>query len=42
MKNYTFWLKSGQDLLDSLEVFARGRHVEAGRPYLFIAAKNSS
>lgn len=30
MQNYTFRLKPGQDLLDSIEAFNRERHVEAG------------
>ena len=30
MQNYTFRLKPGQDLLDSIEAFTRDRHVEAG------------
>ena len=30
MENYTFRLKSGQDLLDSIESFVRENHIEAG------------
>src|SRR5512143_2593321 len=30
MKNYTFRLRPGQDLLDSLEAFINERYVEAG------------
>lgn len=30
MRNYTFRLKSGQDLFDSIEVFVREKRVEAG------------
>ena len=30
MENYTFRLKSAQDLFDSIESFARERHIEAG------------
>ena len=30
MQNYTFRLKSDQDLFDSIEVFIKERHVEAG------------
>lgn len=30
MENYTFRLKSAQDLFDSVESFAREKHIEAG------------
>jgi len=30
MENYTFRLKSGQDLFDSIESFVREKHIEAG------------
>jgi predicted DNA-binding protein with PD1-like motif len=30
MENYTFRLKSAQDLFDSVEVFAHEKHIEAG------------
>jgi predicted DNA-binding protein with PD1-like motif len=30
MRNYTFRLKSGQDLFDSIEAFVKEKHVEAG------------
>ena len=30
MENYTFRLKSAQDLFDSIETFAREKHIEAG------------
>jgi len=30
MQNYTFRLKSGQDLFDSIEVFVKEKHIEAG------------
>ena len=30
MRNYTFRLKSGQDLFDSIEAFVKGKHIEAG------------
>ena len=30
MQNYTFRLKSGQDLFDSIEDFVRQKHIEAG------------
>ena len=30
MENYTFRLKSAQDLFDSIEFFAREMHIEAG------------
>jgi len=30
MENYTFRLKSGQDLFDSIEAFVKERHIEAG------------
>jgi uncharacterized protein len=30
MQNYTFRLKSGQDLFDSIEAFVKARHIEAG------------
>ena len=30
MENYTFRLKSGQDLFDSIEEFVSDRHIEAG------------
>lgn len=30
MENYTFRLKSSQDLFDSIEAFAREKHIEAG------------
>ncbi|HMB23104.1 MAG TPA: PPC domain-containing DNA-binding protein [Anaerolineales bacterium] len=30
MQNYTFRLKPGQDLFDSIEAFIKERHVEAG------------
>jgi len=30
MENYTFRLKSGQDLLDSVEAFVKEEHIEAG------------
>ena len=30
MENYTFRLKSAQDLFDSIESFAREKHIEAG------------
>ena len=30
MENYTFRLKSAQDLFDSIESFAREHHIEAG------------
>ena len=30
MQNYTFRLKSGQDLFDSIQAFAGEKHVEAG------------
>ena len=30
MENYTFRLKSAQDLFDSIEFFAREKHIEAG------------
>src|SRR5512141_1225642 len=30
MQNYTFRLKSGQDLFDAIQVFAKERHIEAG------------
>jgi predicted DNA-binding protein with PD1-like motif len=30
MQNYTFRLKSGQDLFDSIEAFVKEKHVEAG------------
>ena len=30
MRNYTFRLKSGQDLFDSIEVFVKEKRIEAG------------
>ena len=30
MQNYTFRLKPGQDLFDSIEVFVKEKHIEAG------------
>lgn len=30
MQNYTFRLKSGQDLFDSIEAFVNEKHIEAG------------
>ncbi|HEX9388621.1 MAG TPA: PPC domain-containing DNA-binding protein [Anaerolineales bacterium] len=30
MRNYTFRLKSGQDLFDSIEAFVKEKHIEAG------------
>lgn len=30
MRNYTFRLKSGQDLFDSIEAFVNEKHIEAG------------
>jgi predicted DNA-binding protein with PD1-like motif len=30
MENYTFRLKPGHDLIDSIEAFAREKHIEAG------------
>jgi predicted DNA-binding protein with PD1-like motif len=30
MQNYTFRLKSGQDLFDSIETFVKEKHIEAG------------
>ncbi len=30
MQNYTFRLKSGQDLFDSIEAFVKAKHIEAG------------
>lgn len=30
MRNYTFRLKSGQDLFDSIEAFVKGKNIEAG------------
>ena len=30
MENYTFRLSSGQDLFDSIELFVKEKHVEAG------------
>lgn len=30
MQNYTFRLKSGQDLFDSIEAFVKEKHIEAG------------
>jgi predicted DNA-binding protein with PD1-like motif len=30
MQNYTFRLKSGQDLFDSIEAFVKEKHIQAG------------
>jgi uncharacterized protein len=30
MQNYTFRLKSGQDLFDSIQAFVKEKHIEAG------------
>jgi uncharacterized protein len=30
MQNYTFRLKSGEDLFDSIEAFVKEKHIEAG------------